>query len=346
VHGNHPILARKDDHLRLCAEGDVGFAAKTTLFDDVELVHDALADVDLDRVDLAAAVAGKKLGAPIFIAGMTGGTERAAELNRALAAAAERHGIGFAVGSQRPMLDALAPGYVVRDVAPTTLIMGNLGVVQARSTSGPRMRALVTDIGADALCLHLNPAQEAVQLGGDRDFRGGLDTVRRVVEEVGVPVIVKETGCGISRAVAERLVTTGIAAIDVGGAGGTSWVRVESLRAEDPGRRLGETFRDWGIPTAAAVDALRGLPIPVLATGGIATGLDVAKALALGAAACGIARPMLKAAIDGTLDAAIARLVEELRVACLLAGVQRAADLARVPVVRGGRLERWTRALV
>lgn len=231
VPANHDIATRKDDHLRLCAEEDVGFAAKTTLFDDVELVHDALAELDLDAIDLGATVVGKALRAPLFIAGMTGGTERAAELNRALAAAAERHGIGFAVGSQRPMLEALAPGYVVRDVAPTTLVMGNLGLVQARATAGPRLRALVADIGADALCLHLNPAQEAVQPGGDRDFRGGLDTLRRVVGEVGVPVIVKETGCGISRALAERLVGTGIAAIDVGGAGGTSWVRVESLRA-------------------------------------------------------------------------------------------------------------------
>lgn len=338
------IASRKDDHIALCVDGDVGFAAKTTLLDDIELVHDALPDLALDEVDLSVRFAGKTLRAPLIIAAMTGGTARAEAINRDLARVAEEEGIGFAFGSQRPLLvRGITAGYAVRDVAPSTLVLGNIGVVQARETPTGRLRALLDQSGADALCVHLNPAQEVVQPEGDRDFRGGLATIERLVAELGRPVIVKETGCGLSRRVGERLRAIGVQNVDTSGAGGTSWVQVETLRAQGGQRALGERFRDWGIPTAASVAQLDGLGFAVVATGGVADGLDAARALALGATAVGIARPFLKAQAEGpeALRAAVRRVIAELRVACLLTGSRTPDALRAAPLVIGPRLLRW-----
>lgn len=338
------IRSRKADHLALCIDEDVGFSGKTSLFDDVELVHDALPELSFDDVDLSVEIAGKRLRAPLLIAAMTGGTPRAEAVNRDLATVAEEAGIGFAFGSQRPLLlRGVTDGYRVRDVAPSTLVLGNIGVVQARETATARLRELLDFSGADALCVHLNPAQEAVQPEGDRDFRGGYDTIARLVDELGRPVIVKETGCGLSRAVVERLVAIGVHTVDVGGAGGTSWVAVETKRAKDGAKALGERFWDWGIPTGAAVAGLAGLPVDVIATGGVATGLDIAKALALGAKAAGVARPFLQAQAKGidTLRDAVAQRIAEVRLAHLLTGSRTPAELARAPIVMGPRLARW-----
>ena len=337
--------SRKDEHLDLCAGEEVGFRGRSTLFEEVDLVHDALPDLALADVDLSTDLLGKRLKAPLLIAAMSGGVARADAMNRDLAAVAEAQGIGFAFGSQRPLLEKRRrEGYFVRDVAPTALLLGNVGVAQARDVPSARIAALVEETGVDALCVHLNVAMEAIQPEGDRDFRRGLETIRRLVGELPVPVVVKETGCGISRSVGDRLAAAGVSAVDVGGAGGTSWVGVEAMRAKGAGRALGERFWDWGIPTAASVAQLQGLPLEIVATGGVAHGLDVAKALALGASAAGIARDVLKAWTEGGREgaaAALSRVVAEVRLACLLTGSRAPADLAAKPIVLGARLRPW-----
>lgn len=336
------IASRKADHIALCVDGDVGFERKTTLFEDVDLEHDALADLHIDQIDLATSFAGKALRAPLIIAAMTGGTPEADSINRELAAAAQHFGLGFGFGSQRPLLiRGIRDGYFIRDVAPDVLVLGNIGIVQARETSTGRLRALVQETGCDALCVHLNPAMEVVQPGGDRDFRGGLDTIRRLVEELGTPIIVKETGCGLSRRVGERLRAVGVTHVDTSGAGGTSWVAVETARASEGQRALGARFRDWGIPTAASILQLRGLGLTICATGGVSSGLDVAKALALGATCAGMARPLLQAQARGELHQAIRGVLDELRVACLLTGAGSARDLPGVSRRIGPRLAAW-----
>lgn len=346
----HSISGRKIDHIRLCAEGDVGFRDKTTLLEEVELVHDALPELSLAEVDLRTTVCGVTLKAPLIIAAMTGGAEEAGPINRDLAQVAEEFGVGFGFGSMRPMLvRGIRDGYAVRDVAPITLIFGNIGVVQARETSTTQLRELVEFSGCNALCVHLNPAMEVVQPEGDDDFRGGLDTLRRLHGELGVPVVVKETGCGLSRKVGRRLVELGIGWVDVSGAGGTSWVAVEAHRASGASdrqqlqRALGERFWDWGIPTAASVAQLDGLGLGVIATGGVADGLAVARAIALGATAGGIARPFLKAQQKGLepLREAVRTVIAEIRVATLLAGCRTPAELRAAPLVVGPRLLRW-----
>ncbi|HEY8077579.1 MAG TPA: type 2 isopentenyl-diphosphate Delta-isomerase [Labilithrix sp.] len=345
------IGKRKADHLALCATDEVAFRTTTTLFEQVRFVHDALPDLDAAAIDTSTTVLGKKLRAPIVIAAMTGGTEEAARVNRELARIAEERGYGFGLGSQRAMhvrADS-APTYAVRDVAPNALVLGNLGVVQARQMETGAVEALAKGVGADAICIHLNPAMELVQPGGDRDFSGGLETIARLVRELSIPVVVKETGCGISRHVARRLVSAGVRHVDVSGAGGTSWVAVETKRADAAGdakaRALGEAFWDWGIPTAACVGALAPLGLDtVVATGGIASGVDVARAVALGASAAGIARPALKALTAGGRDAAVALLdafEAELRAVMLLTGSKDLSALRRAPRVLGSELRLW-----
>jgi isopentenyl-diphosphate delta-isomerase len=342
---------RKTDHLALCAEGDVGFRGRTTLLEQVRLVHDALPEMALADVDTKVALLGKTLRAPLVIASMTGGTEEAGRVNRELAEIAEERGYGFGLGSQRAMhlRPSVGPTYHVRKSAPGTLVLGNVGVVQARAMTTSEVRLLVDEVGADALCVHLNPAMELVQGGGDRDFSHGLDTIARLVRDLGVPVVVKETGCGLGPSVGRRLREVGVKHVDVSGAGGTSWVGVETKRAEAAGdargRLLGEALWDWGIPTAAsvAISAAVGFET-VVATGGIATGLDVARAIALGATAAGIARPLLRALASGGRSAAAALLdaVEtELRAAMLLTGSRDLASLRRAPRVVVGELASW-----
>jgi isopentenyl-diphosphate delta-isomerase len=349
------IGQRKTDHLTLCATGDVGFRGATTLFENVRLVHDALPDLDADAIDLGTTLLGKRLRAPILIAAMTGGTDEAGRVNHELASIAEERGYAFGLGSQRAM--HVRPGsgatYRVRSAAPSALVLGNIGVVQAREMTTPEVRRLVDEVGADALCVHLNPAMELVQTGGDRDFSRGLETIARLVRDVGVPVVVKETGCGISRAVALRLRDAGAKHVDVSGAGGTSWVGVEAKRAEEQGderaRTLGEALWDWGIPTAASVALLAPLGFEsLIATGGVGTGIEIAKAIALGASVGGIARPVLRALHVGGREAA-ARFLDavetELRAVMLLTGSADIAALRRAPRIIGGDLRAWLEAL-
>jgi len=340
------ISDRKQSHLTLCQEADVEYTDTTTLLEEVAFVHDALPELAVDEVDLGTTFLGRCLRAPILISGMTGGTPEARAINQGLAQVAEECGIGFGVGSQRAMQrqPELAATFEVRRHAPTTLVLANIGVVQATALSTAEVERLARVVGADAMCVHLNPAQELIQPGGDRDFRGGLATIARLVRELPVPIVVKETGCGISARVGERLAGIGVHTIDVSGAGGTSWVKVEGLRAEEPERALAATLAEWGIPTAAALLGLRDSGLDLIASGGIRSGLDVARALALGARAAAVALPVLRAYREGGQAAAgryVNGLLTSLRAVMVLTGSRDLASLARAPIVLGERLRNW-----
>lgn len=341
------IGKRKADHIDLAVSGDVGFRNKTTLFECIRFVHDALPELHADAIDTRTRLLGKPLSAPIVIAAMTGGTPDAGRINRSLAAIAEKRGYGFGLGSQRAMhVDpAKSDTFRVREAAPSALVLGNVGIVQARAMSTDEVVALVRGVGADALCVHLNPAMEIVQPGGDRDFTGGIETLARLVRELPVPVVAKETGCGLSRDVARRLVACGVRHVDVSGAGGTSWVAVETHRAEGAAKALGQAFWDWGIPTAASVALVAKEPLEtIIATGGVASGLDVARAIALGASAAGIARPVLKALQTGGEESAhrfLDGVEAELRATMLLVGARDLAALRRARRFVVGELRDW-----
>lgn len=341
------ISQRKAEHLAIAASGQADFAIGT-LLDQVHLVHDALPELAVADVDLRSALCGKPLRAPLLITGMTGGTPTARAINRDLAVAAERCGVAFGVGSQRAMAEhpELADTYAVRDVAPTALVLGNLGVMQARALGVARCRELVQAIGADALAVHLNPAQELAQPGGDRDFTGGLDVIGRLVDGLGLPVLVKETGCGLAPRALARLRALGVAAVDVAGAGGTSWVAVERLRAPEGSteRRIGDELRDWGLPTAVSVACAAQAGLPAVASGGIRHGLDAARALALGAVAAGAAAPLLRAQQAGGVDGVVAWLDEVtavIRSVCVLTGSRSLAELRAAPRHLGPALAGW-----
>lgn len=340
------IRDRKRDHIALCVEEDVEFRRKTTLLEEIELIHDSLPELSTDDVDLSTVVLGKRLRAPIVITGMTGGVDEAVELNRCLADVAERHGLGFGLGSQRPMLDSdeVGAGYHVRDVAPTALILGNIGAVQAARCSSAELGELIDGVGADALAIHLNPGQELIQPEGDRDFRGCIEAIRRLREELHVPVIVKETGCGLGPPALSKLRATGVEWVDVSGAGGTTWIGVESRRATGSAGAVGENLWDWGTPTAvAAICAVRS-GFSVVASGGLRSGLDAVRALSLGARAAGLALPLLRAFHDGgppAVDEAVAQLLREVRAVMCLTGCPDLDALHRAPKVLGPRLRSW-----
>jgi isopentenyl-diphosphate delta-isomerase len=339
------IGRRKASHLELCASEDVE-ARRSTLLEQVQLLHEALPELSVAEVDPGVELLGRRLQAPFLISGMTGGTEAARALNRALATAAQKLGLGMGVGSQRAMLadPASADTYPVRDVAPDVLLLANLGAVQAREAGVDRVAALVDAIGADALCVHLNAAQELVQDEGDRDFRGCLAAVGRLARELRVPVILKETGCGLAPGTLARVRDAGVRFVDVSGAGGTSWTGVEALRGSRRQRALGSELREWGIPTAAAIVYARRAGLVTIASGGIRGARDALGALALGAAAVGLALPFLRAhaarGLPGVLEAA-EDLCEGLRALMVLTGSRRLDDIPRAPRVLGGELRSW-----
>ncbi|HJL05035.1 MAG TPA: type 2 isopentenyl-diphosphate Delta-isomerase [Polyangiaceae bacterium LLY-WYZ-15_(1-7)] len=340
------IKQRKADHLDLCATDAVAFKGVTTLLEHVRLVHQSLPDLHLDEIDLSVELLGKTLKAPIFIAGMTGGHERAAEVNHTLAKIANDRGYGFGLGSQRAMQKRpdTAWTFQVREHAPDVLLFGNVGVVQARDMDPEIIAKMLEDVGADAICLHLNPAMELVQPGGDRDFRRGTETFAKLVDVLPVPVVAKETGNGISIETARKLHAVGVRICDTSGAGGTSWVGVETLRAEGHQRELGELLWDWGVPTAASVHNVVSAGMTAIATGGMRTGYDVARAVALGATAGGFARNVFKAFLEGGAEGAEAFLDQverEIRAVMLLVGARNVSELRAAPRFITGELRQW-----
>jgi isopentenyl-diphosphate Delta-isomerase len=349
------IERRKSEHLSL-ASGE-GVETRTPAgWDDVHLVHDALPQIDAAAVDLSVELLGRHLGSPLVITGMTGGHQAARDVNGTLAAAAERHQVAFGVGSQRAALrdPSLVPTYAVaREAAPTAFVIGNIGISQLLDQPGEAALApadierVVAMIRADALAVHLNYLEEMVQPEGQTRARGARDALAALVRHCSVPVIAKETGAGVGRATALRLADAGVHAIDVGGVGGTSFAAIEARRARDRGddRRalLGERFTDWGIPTAVAVVGAGATGLPIIATGGVRSGHDAAKAIALGATAVGVGRPLLHAALQGdaAVDEWIAQFQLELRTAVFLSGVTSAGELRSARRVIVGSTREW-----
>ena len=297
-----PIDRRKADHIKINLEQDVR-SRLTSGLERYHFVHEALPELDLEAVDTTLSLFGKKLNAPILISSMTGGTEKAKTINRCLAEAAQTVGVAMGVGSQRAAIENpdLAETFsITRKVAPDILLFANLGAVQLNyGYTIDQCRCAVDMLQADALCLHLNPLQEAVQTGGDTNFAGLAKKIEKVCKKLEVPVIVKEVGWGISERTAKLLAECGVSAIDVAGAGGTSWSQVEMHRAPDEfTRQLAATFVGWGIPTAESIlNVKKAVPaMTIFASGGLKDGLEIAKCLALGAKLGGMAGQFLKAA--------------------------------------------------
>jgi len=336
------VEQRKADHIRINLEEDVNFDRLTIGFERYRFIHQALPELDLAEVDLATIFLGKPLNAPLLISCMTGGTDQAQQINRNLAAAAQQYGIAMGLGSQRAGLihPEKADTFKVRDIAPDILLLANLGAVQFNYGYGvDECRRVVEMIGADALVLHLNPLQEAVQPEGDVNFAGLAKKIEAVCKRIEAPVIAKEVGWGISERTARRLIDAGVSAIDVAGSGGTSWSQVEMFRAPtDLHKRVAATFRDWGIPTSESIQMVRRVSpdLPLIASGGLRSGIDLAKAIALGANLGGMAGPFLKSAAVST-EAACETAEETLRVlriAMFAAGARDLAALRGTPLVR------------
>jgi isopentenyl-diphosphate delta-isomerase len=341
---------RKIEHIEICLEEDVQ-CRKTTLFEDIEFVHNALPEIDKNKIDLTTNFFGLRAGAPLVIAAMTGGHPKTMSINEKLATAAEELGIPIGVGSQRSAIEnpALADTFkIVREKAPSVPVIANIGATHVELATDA-----VSMIDADILAVHLNPLQEAIQPEGNCNSEGVIESIAAIVDSVDIPVIVKETGAGISSSVAAALEEVGVEGVDVGGVGGTSWAGVEYFRAlkddEDIKAQLGLEFWDWGIPTALSIImVLDSTELDVIATGGIRSGLDIAKSLSLGATAAGVAYPLLKpAAIGSSLDVVMSleRFIEGLRVAMYLTGCSNVSDLSTRPLILKGRLVEALRSL-
>ena len=347
------LTQRKSDHLRIVAEEDVAHRA-ASLLGDVQLLHQALPELNLSAIDTSVEFFGKRLANPLMITSMTGGAERAGELNRALAAVAAQCGVAFAVGSQRVMLhrpETCADFAVREELGADGVLLGNIGAAQLRQYEPAQIAALAQRIEADGMCVHLNVAHELAQDEGDRSFDGIVAALTRLVEALEGRVLVKETGAGLSPEALALLCGCGVKYIDVAGAGGTSWTRVEGYRVRTPkARAVAETFADWGIPTAFSVLAARRVCPPdccIIGSGGIHTGLDAARTIACGARLAGVARSLLLAYTAGGVDGAVAhlrRMVHELRCAMLLTSAARVAELQQVRRVYTGRLREWLSA--
>ncbi|MFQ6053285.1 MAG: type 2 isopentenyl-diphosphate Delta-isomerase [Candidatus Bathyarchaeia archaeon] len=347
------IEERKQRHIRLSIEEDVQ-ADIGTGFEDIRLIHRSLPEIDLEDVSTRVELFGRRLSAPLIISAITGGTDEAEEINATLASVAEELCIGIGVGSQRIAVENPSTEHtfrVVRDRAPSTLVIGNLGCPQLSLGWGAEeARRCVEMIEADALAIHMNPLQEAVQVGGETHYRGILGKVREVVDGVEVPVVMKETGCGIAFEEAVKLEEAGVSGLDVSGAGGTSWAAVEYHIAREVGKRdqeaLGRALWNWGIPTAiSVVETSRSTELKIVASGGLRTGVEMAKAIALGADAVGMAKPFLQRAVEGpgALREHIRQIVREFRTVMFLVGARDVEELRQVPVIIMGRTAEWLR---
>ncbi len=333
---------RKLEHIQLALEERMQYERR--YFDAYAFEHEALPEIDMAEIDLGTSFLGKPLRAPLLVSCMTGGTEKAAEINRNLALAAERTGIALGVGSQRKALEdpVTAASFVVRDAAPTVPLLGNLGAVQFNYGMGlAECRRAVEMIGADALAIHLNPLQEAIQPEGQCNFRDLLPKIAHLVEELEVPVVIKEIGCGLSARTARALLDHGVRLIDTAGVGGTSWARIEAARAND--LEIGELFAGWGVPTPDSIRQIAELrttlgisDLRIIGSGGVRTGLDVAKAIALGADLVGLAKPFLEAAMESAekVEERIERVIQELRITLFCIGARNLEELRCEPLIK------------
>ena len=336
---------RKADHLRICLEEDIEFHKNTHGLEKYHFTHCCLPELDLGEIDLTTTFLGKKLRSPLLVSSMTGGTELAKVVNYRLAEVAESYQLAMGVGSGRVILEnpEVIPTFAVRAIAPTIPLFANMGAVQLNYGYGvDQCRKLVDILEADALILHINPLQECIQPRGDVNFRGLLEKIAQLAAKLPVPIIAKEVGNGISGVMAAQLIAAGVGAIDVAGAGGTSWAKVEGERAENSLQaRLGETFRDWGIPTAECLVQVRAVDaaIPLIASGGLRNGLEVAKAIALGADLAGLALPFLKVATESTqaIEDLVEVLLAELRTTMFCTGSANLFQLRRSAMKQGNR---------
>lgn len=345
---------RKANHIRISLNQDVRARKTTTGFEDICFIHKALPEIDRKKIDLATTVFNHKFAAPLIVGAITGGTLDAAKINAVIAEAVEELGLGMGVGSQRAAIEnkKLEKTFAItRKKAPTAFLIANLGGAQLVKGYGlNEVKKAIKMIEADAVAIHLNPLQEAVQPEGETDFKGLLEKIGEIARKLDTPVIVKETGAGIAAEEAEKLEAIGVRGIDVSGVGGTSFAAVEYYRAKDAQnsfqRKLGNVFWDWGIPTAASlVEVSQTVGIPVIASGGIRTGMDVAKALALGASLASLSAPILKVAVKGVkeTESELSLLTEELRNVMFLVGAVSAQVLREKTVVITGKTAEWLR---
>jgi len=346
------IGERKSDHLEICLEENVQARHVTTGFEEIYLVHRALPEVERNKIDLSTKVFNHKFSVPLIVESITGGVEKATKINAAIAGAVEKLGLGMGVGSQRAAIEEprLEKTFTVaREKAPTAFLIANLGGAQlVRGYGVKEAKKAVKMLNADALAIHLNPLQEAVQPEGETNYTGVLKKIEEIIHALDVPVIVKETGAGIAAEDAEKLEAIGVAGIDVAGVGGTSWAAVEYHRAKRQGdefhQRLGEAFWNWGIPTAASlIETTQSVRTSAIASGGIRSGIDVAKALALGASLAGMAHPVLNSAFHSAeaVEKKLQLIIEELRNTMFLVGANSVKKLASAPVVVTGKMAEW-----
>ena len=348
------IGKRKQRHIRISLEENVESEIPTG-FGDISLVHRAVPEIDLRDVDTSVELFGRKLSAPLIISAITGGTEEAKKINGTLARVAQRTGIGIGVGSQRIAIqqpEVEGTFRVVREEAPDALVLGNIGCPQLSLGWGIEEAKKVVDmVEADALAVHMNPLQEAIQICGDTNYRGLVEKIGSLASSLSVPVIMKETGAGISYEDAARLEEVGISGFDISGLGGTSWAAVEHHIAREVGdarqEYLGKSLWSWGIPTACSLVEVRAASKgKVIASGGLRSGLDVAKSLALGADTAGIAKPFLQKAVEGeeALQKHVEAIIAEVKICMFLVGARNVADMRRVPVVVTGWTSEWLKA--
>jgi isopentenyl-diphosphate delta-isomerase len=341
----HKTEKRKAEHIRICLQEKAQAKTVTAGFENVRFVHRALPEVDRKDISLSTSFLNHNFSAPLIVGAMTGGTEEAIKINQNIAEAVEKLGLGMGLGSQRAAIEipSLEKTYsVARKAAPNAFLIANLGGVQLVHGYGIKeVRKVIEMIDADAVAIHLNALQEAVQPEGQTNFKGVLAKIGEVAGELDKPVIVKETGAGISAEDAKALKNAGVAAIDVGGVGGTSFAAVEYYRGNTA---LGEEFWDWGIPTAASiVEVAQASKLPVIASGGVRSGNDIAKSIALGASIASIIQPVLETAVKGSKETEelLSGLIDELRTVMFLVGAENVAGLAQVPLVILGESAEW-----
>ena len=341
---------RKADHIKICLEKKSQARKATAGFEDIRLIHRALPEVDKQEINLSTTFLGKKFNAPLIVGAMTGGTEEATQINASIAEAVEKLGLGMGVGSQRAAIEdqKLEKTYAVaRKKAPNAFLIANIGGVQLVHGYGIKeVKKVVEMIDADAVAVHLNALQEAVQPEGQTNFKGVLAKIGEIAGELDKPVIVKETGSGMSAEDAKALESAGVKAIDVGGVGGTSFAAVEYHRSKSETSFLGEPFWDWGTPTAVSlIETTQATKLTVIASGGVRSGIDIAKALALNACLASVSQPILQAAVKGSeeTEKLLSCLIEELRNVMFLVGAEKVDSLAKVPLVVTGKTAEWLR---